>query len=381
MQRTDEIYLKKRRQGNGKIAELLSQMRIKDPECIELSYNQINESLILPKSFLSSTIVNITKLKISHNQLTKLPIFLQETRHLKELDLSHNRIDFLDGDIVLCLTKTIQELKLQGNNIESIPSEIGQCVKLERLILGDDLSGNHLIEANVELGRLTSLIELRLSRNRLRSIPDEILRLPNLQWLDISHNTIKSLPKISISLSIRTLNCSDNQIKGIPRYLLKWLDTLEILDMTKNCIEAIPDYCESLKTISKLRLACNPCFYINIDDIGYRRKLASLTRLPLNASMKTLCQNALLNADERYLSMLPCRMKVKESSVNPCENCPMRFAQPVGGVLETCSFQGHTGVPKVSLSCSNACLLLKFQERSDSMVFLDEASLNDFEIV
>lgn len=381
MPRANEIYLKKRREGNDKIIELLNQIKIEDTESLEMSYNQIDESLHFPKSFLASAIVNITKLKITHNQLTKLPIFLREMKHLKQLDLSYNRIDILDEDIIPCLAKTIQELKLQGNIIESIPSEIGQCRKLERLILGDDLSGNLLREVSEEVGNLHSLMELRLSRNRLSAIPAEMLKLPKLQLLDISHNMIRNLPNISISPCIKTLDCSYNQIKGIPRYLLKWLDTLEVLDMTKNCVEAIPDYCESFEQTSKLRLACNPCFYSNIEDIEYRRRLANRARLPLNASMKTLCQNALLNADERYLSMLPCRMKVKDTSVNPCENCPMRFAHPIGGVLETCTFQGHTGVPKVSLSCSNACLMLKFQERSDSMVFLDEVSLNDFEIV
>ena len=56
------------------------------------------------------------------------------------------------------------------------------------------LSGNELTSVPAEIGRLTSLRELHLHGNRLLSVPAEIGQLTSLRELDLSDNELTSVP-------------------------------------------------------------------------------------------------------------------------------------------------------------------------------------------
>jgi len=71
-----------------------------------------------------------------------------------------------DGHIAL--------LGLLGNQLTSMPPEIGNLSSLEWL----DLSENQLTTLPTEIGNLSSLIELSLEENQLTSVPMELGNLP-----------------------------------------------------------------------------------------------------------------------------------------------------------------------------------------------------------
>ena len=66
-----------------------------------------------------------------------------------------------------------EELDLYGNQLTSVPAEIGQLTSLEELYLG----GNQLTSVPAEIGQLTSLEKLRFDANQLTSLPAEIGQL------------------------------------------------------------------------------------------------------------------------------------------------------------------------------------------------------------
>ena len=61
-------------------------------------------------------------------------------------------------------------MNLRGNQLTSLPAEIGQLASLTWL----DLSGNQLTSLPAEIGQLTSLTYLNHGKNQLTSVPAAI---------------------------------------------------------------------------------------------------------------------------------------------------------------------------------------------------------------
>jgi len=68
---------------------------------------------------------------------------------------------------------------------------------------------------------MTSLLELRLFRNQLTTLPTEIQELHNLEKLLASSNSLSSLPDVLTSLvGLKIVHLGDNKFKDFPNQLL-----------------------------------------------------------------------------------------------------------------------------------------------------------------
>jgi len=80
----------------------------------------------------------------------------------------------------------ITKLSLVGENLTSIPEEIGLLTSLVEL----DLTDNLLTELPREIGNLSNLKVLKLGANQLTTLPKVLLMLPNLRIIQAENNNI-----------------------------------------------------------------------------------------------------------------------------------------------------------------------------------------------
>ena len=116
-------------------------------------------------------------------------------------------------------------------------------------LLGIDLSRNFIVQLP-KIPYNESIINLDLSNNRLGSLPNSIVNLPNLEVLNLSNNNIRTLPSNLGQLKkLKRLLLSSNRIEQIPSRLGE-LTQLEVLHLSNNRIKTIPP---SLLKLTNLR--------------------------------------------------------------------------------------------------------------------------------
>ena len=129
-----------------------------------------------------------------------------------------------------------------------------QTQLLDSLTL-DTLTGHsNLQEA---LKNPDAVVKLVLRRQHLKSFPKEILRFKNLQYLDISKNSIDELPdSIGILTDLQYFACSKTGLKRLPKEIGK-LTNLTYLNLNQNDLETLPHQIGNLDKLEYLDLWSN----------------------------------------------------------------------------------------------------------------------------
>uniref|UniRef100_A0A0A9D1D0 Disease resistance R13L4/SHOC-2-like LRR domain-containing protein n=1 Tax=Arundo donax TaxID=35708 RepID=A0A0A9D1D0_ARUDO len=142
--------------------------------------------------------------------------------------------------IEVAAKKGTRDLNLQGKlmkQIEWLPDSIGKLTGLVTL----DISENRILALPEAIGRLSSLTKLDLHANRIARLPESIGDLCNLIYLDLRGNQLTSLPSS-----------------------LGRLANLEELDVSANHLASLPDSIGSLARLKKLIIDTN-----NLDELPY----------------------------------------------------------------------------------------------------------------
>jgi serine/threonine protein kinase/predicted protein tyrosine phosphatase len=104
---------------------------------------------------------------------------------------------------------------------------------------------------------LIHVVELDLSSNSLRSIPEEISRLVGLQKLLLGNNKLTSLPnQIGDLTELRVLEVHHNMLEDLPQTLM-FIDKLETLAMDYNNCTAFPSVILDIPSLHTIYLASN----------------------------------------------------------------------------------------------------------------------------
>ncbi|CAO2173359.1 unnamed protein product [Urochloa humidicola] len=213
--------------------------------------------------------------------------------------------------IEVAAKKGYRDLNLQGklmNQIEWLPDSIGKLTGLVTL----DISENRILALPDAIGRLSSLAKLDLHSNRIAQLPESIGDLCNLIYLDLRGNQLASLPSS-----------------------LGRLVKLEELDVSANHLTTLPDSIGSLVRLKKLIVETN-----NLDELPYTiGQCVSLVELragynhlkALPEAVGKLESLEILSVRYNTIRSLPTTMasltKLKEvdASFNELESIPENF--------------------------------------------------------
>jgi Leucine-rich repeat (LRR) protein len=119
----------------------------------------------------------------------------------------------------------------------------------------DTLTGfTNLQEALKNPDAVTKLV---LRRQHLKSFPKEILQFKNLQYLDISKNSIAELPdSIDKLINLQYFACSKTGLQRLPKEIGR-LTNLVYLNFNQNDLELLPPQIGNLEKLEILDLWSN----------------------------------------------------------------------------------------------------------------------------
>lgn len=228
--------------------------------CLNLSSKNITESTVPEElcSWQSASegekwweLMELTKLDISHNSITKLPpsIFLSLSE-LKVLQAANAGLALLP-DSIGSIGSTLTKLVVSDNQISALPSSLTLLTGLLEL----RADGNGLTQLLPALNAFERMDTLALSRNKLTSLPDSLGGCTALCVLSCSSNSISCLPSCLSSLwHLRELEVASNRIVDAPD--LSLCTALQRLDLRFNKLTHAPKL-PPTSTLFELLLSSN----------------------------------------------------------------------------------------------------------------------------
>ncbi|XP_045813672.1 plant intracellular Ras-group-related LRR protein 4-like [Trifolium pratense] len=173
------------------------------------------------------------------------------TRDLKLQGKLMDQVDWLPDS--LGKLSSLVTLDLSENRIVAIPSTIGGLSSLTKL----DLHSNRITEIPDSVGNLLSLVYLDLRGNSLTTLPASLSRLIRLEELDLSSNLISVLPDSIGSLAnLKVLNVETNDIEELP-YSIGNCSSLRELRADYNKLKALPEAVGKIESLEILSLRYN----------------------------------------------------------------------------------------------------------------------------
>ncbi|CAH0558750.1 unnamed protein product [Brassicogethes aeneus] len=149
----------------------------------------------------------ITRLDISNNNLTSVPLTVFQLYSLKYLNMAQNKINKLPLPVA---SPTKKNLRRRSKSVED-PNYA--CPVLEELYIQD----NRLDQIPEAIFRLPALVTLVVSNNKLQELPYNMWLAPKLKELNASFNLLKDLPSelvLKEEFDRLSVSSSDSQLSS-----------------------------------------------------------------------------------------------------------------------------------------------------------------------
>jgi leucine-rich repeat protein SHOC2 len=184
--------------------------------------------------------------------------FLKDMQAVVAIINSNDITGMEPEDIIKTENGRIVGLYLKNDNykkplIKNIPADIGKLSALRELTL----SRNFLKALPQEIGSLTDLRVLKLGENNLKDLPESLKNLRKLEVLDLRYNKFTVLPEVCLSMkSLRKLQLWGNKLETLPEGFCS-LDSLRELYLQRNLIRTLPECMIQLRSLVYIDLNFN----------------------------------------------------------------------------------------------------------------------------
>lgn len=170
---------------------------------------------------------NMRSLDLSHNRLHGLDGQLSAYTHLRLLDLSHNRLSRLPAG----LPRSLWQLRASSNRLRLLEKDDTAHQWNLRVL---DVSGNRLQRAVFINNTLASLCMLNLSHNHFWTLPTNMPG--SLVTVDLSHNLLAQVLPGSLDRLVRLdrFYLHANRLSTLPFGVLDQLRSLSIIRLGRN---------------------------------------------------------------------------------------------------------------------------------------------------
>ena len=246
--------------------------------------------------------VDLTRLNAADNEITELPEDVFPDRTARTLSGE------VDEDPPNGIFAGLEAMDMHGNLLKKLPINLGNLSRLTTL----NLSRNQLtVNTLTTISKIKCLKDLRLSENMLSGSMSEVIGdLEDLEALDIHGNTISDLPSSLGKLSkLKILNVANNRLSTLPFEAIFDLPLSEI-NASRNKLSGsfLPVNIPVVPSLQILDVSVNALTSITEAEVQFP-KLYSLnisnnkiSALPDVTSWRELVT---LNAEENKISQIP----------------------------------------------------------------------------
>lgn len=184
---------------------------------------------------------------------------------------------------ILDLADSLELLVLSDNHLSWLPKEFSQLKQLKVVFFNN----NAFEEFPAVLANCPNLSMVSFKSNKISTIAEGVLS-PNLRWLVLTNNRIKTLPADISKLSrLQKLMLAGNQLQYLPAEM-KACQSLELIRLSANQLQAMPCWLFSLPRLSWLAYAGNPFCHTE----AFKQ-----SRLRLEAALPVVDENSLQLGD------------------------------------------------------------------------------------
>ncbi|KAK6321512.1 hypothetical protein J4Q44_G00084880 [Coregonus suidteri] len=218
----------------------------------------------------------ITHLTMNHNDLTTVPYLGEVTSNITTLLLVHNLISELSMHQLQPYIY-LETLDLSSNSISEIKAGAFPPMQLKYL----NLSNNKIsiLEPGCFDNISSSLLVLKLNRNRITMLPYKVFRLPQLQFLELKRNKIKIVDSLTFKGMdlLKSLKMQRNGITKLMDGAFFGLNNMEELELEHNNLtEVNKGWLYGLRMLRVLRISQNAIGIIRPDAWEFCQNLEEL---------------------------------------------------------------------------------------------------------